>query len=301
MNLGTETALAAQTPGDCKTAVCDGSGGLTNIPNDADVDNDGNDCTSDACSGGVIVHTDLGSGAGCSQSGGAVCNGSGSCVACVGDGDCGGGMICQANKCVPPLCQNGAKDPTETDVDCGGACAPCADTKACLAPSDCVSSVCTGGICLAATCSDSVKNGAETDVDCGGSCAADCAVGKACGGAGDCVSGVCLGGVCQGPTCSDSVKNGTETDVDCGATCFVGCETGQMCVAPWDCTSGVCTSGICKAPTCSDMVKNGYETDVDCGGVVFSIDCPPCSNGYACMMDIDCLSNYCIDGSCYHP
>jgi RHS repeat-associated protein len=31
----------------------------------------------------------------------------------------------QAGVCWPPTCENGVKDPTETDVDCGGACGPC--------------------------------------------------------------------------------------------------------------------------------------------------------------------------------
>src|SRR5215213_3318097 len=56
-NFGNETTLANQTTGDCKTAVCDGSGGTTTIPEDADIDNDANQCTKDACSAGMIVHT----------------------------------------------------------------------------------------------------------------------------------------------------------------------------------------------------------------------------------------------------
>ena len=30
-----------------------------------------------------------------------------------------------------PTCTDGVKNGTETDVDCGGACSPCADGKAC--------------------------------------------------------------------------------------------------------------------------------------------------------------------------
>ena len=45
-------------------------------------------------------------------------------------------------------CFNGIKDGDETNVDCGGSCAPCA------------------------TCDDGIKNGDEEGIDCGGS---DCA------------------------------------------------------------------------------------------------------------------------------
>jgi len=49
-----------------------------------------------------------------------------------------------------PTCENGNFDPAgETDVDCGGSCAPCGVGSACLAPSDCVSRLCTSGFCQA--------------------------------------------------------------------------------------------------------------------------------------------------------
>ncbi len=44
-------------------------------------------------------------------------------------------------------CNNGIKDGTETDVDCGGSCAKCANGKACLVASDCQSNLCIDGIC----------------------------------------------------------------------------------------------------------------------------------------------------------
>jgi hypothetical protein len=47
----------------------------------------------------------------------------------------------------PDTCADGAKDGTETDVDCGGGCAPCADGLACVLATDCASSRCSAGTC----------------------------------------------------------------------------------------------------------------------------------------------------------
>jgi hypothetical protein len=140
----------------------------------------------------------------------------GACGCAAGQVDCGGtcadlasdpmncgacGMMCQpGGACVsgacmqPPVsCTDGMRNGAETDVDCGGSCAPCAIGKQCAASSDCQSAVCRFGICSMPTCTDAVKNGTETDVDCGGSCA-KCASGKQCVVNADCASGICLMG-----------------------------------------------------------------------------------------------------------
>lgn len=47
-------------------------------------------------------------------------------------------------------CSDGIRNENETDVDCGGWCAPqkqCADSKGCRTSSDCVSGVCILDIC----------------------------------------------------------------------------------------------------------------------------------------------------------
>src|SRR5438105_2395410 len=38
---------------------------------------------------------------------------------------------------VNPTCTDGAKNGSETDIDCGGACAPCADGQGCALATDC--------------------------------------------------------------------------------------------------------------------------------------------------------------------
>src|SRR6185436_17589841 len=99
-------------------------------------------------------------------------------------GDCAMG-VCTNGFCQAASCNDGVQNGDETDVNCGGSCAKCADNKVCLIASDCQSNVCTGTgtkHCATPTCSDTTKNGSETDTDCGGSCAPakECAVNKNC-------------------------------------------------------------------------------------------------------------------------
>jgi len=86
----------------------------------------------------------------------------GSCLACVG-ASCSTGIDCQTGSCEPngdsqgtltcaldPACTNGVKDNGESDVDCGGPCAPtqpCSDGLVCAVPADCASLECTSGVC----------------------------------------------------------------------------------------------------------------------------------------------------------
>jgi len=98
----------------------------------------------------------------------------------------------------PTTCTNTTKDANETDVDCGGACAPCALGKACVQDKDCSDDAkCTNKIC--AKCDDGVTNGDETDVDCGGKACGPCTVGKRCKAGPDCKTASCAGDACACP------------------------------------------------------------------------------------------------------
>lgn len=97
---------------------------------------------------------------------------------------------------VVDTCHDRVLDHGESDLDCGGDCAPCSAGKSCVQGSDCDSTVCTGETCAAPTCNDGLLDGFESDVDCGGTCDVRCAVGKRCIEAGDCASQVCSG-FCQ--------------------------------------------------------------------------------------------------------
>jgi hypothetical protein len=52
----------------------------------------------------------------------------------------------------PESCNDGVEGPDETDLDCGGVCAPCGVGKKCLAPGDCTAGFCADGICCDRAC-----------------------------------------------------------------------------------------------------------------------------------------------------
>ncbi|MBK9261025.1 MAG: hypothetical protein IPM54_14610 [Polyangiaceae bacterium] len=292
-NLAAGTEIAAQTPGDCKVAVCDGTGNIISQDLDTDTATDNKECTQDTCSGGMLSYPPVASGTMCMENGGKVCDAAGACVECNVGMDCASG-VCQANVCQAAECGDMVQNGTESDVDCGGMCGGCDDGKMCMIGTDCTSMVCDAGTmtCAAPTCDDMVKNGSETDADCGGPCPDDCKDGEGCMVHDDCTSGFCnpMTNMCATPACNDGFQNGDETDTDCGGTCPSTCMNGQDCTKDADCSSGYCNAMmVCAAPTCTDMVQNGTETDIDCGG-----SCPSdCMNGQGCMVNGDCTSGYC--------
>jgi hypothetical protein len=135
-------------------------------------------------------------------------------------------------------------DGDETDVDCGGACAPCVAGKHCREVTDCASLVCAGatagtgtspavpGVCQVATCTDGVKNEGESDIDCGGTLCPPCAVGKACTHYTDCASGGCdytgrcaLAASCTQHHGGDTCGAGEDTDLGAAPTPGTGEES----------------------------------------------------------------------------
>jgi len=144
------------------------------------------------------------------------------------------------------------------------------------------------------TCNNGVQDFDETDIDCGSLCD-KCELNQSCNIAADCTTNYCNAfNVCDllvaGPTCTDSLKNQDETDIDCGGNC-PACTTGKACSINADCLSNHCDPDmrLCITyDTCANNILDINETDIDCGG-----SCIPCSNGNACILDSDCISNYC--------
>jgi hypothetical protein len=63
-----------------------------------------------------------------------------------------------------PTCTDGARNGSETDVDCGGGCPRCRIGLGCVTRNDCANALCTSGTCR--TCS--------VDTDCGGNAQEPC-------------------------------------------------------------------------------------------------------------------------------
>ncbi len=99
-------------------------------------------CVVGVCGGAVApAHTP------CAEGGGTVCNGAGSCVACVSDQDCSGDHAhCSPAGCTS--CNDGVQNGDESDVDCGGACQKCSLGQRCVMKKDCGPHLdCENGIC----------------------------------------------------------------------------------------------------------------------------------------------------------
>jgi hypothetical protein len=56
-NVKSGTAFSLQAFGDCVRLVCDGKGGVSSVPDNADTFDDADACTIDTCQGGKRVHT----------------------------------------------------------------------------------------------------------------------------------------------------------------------------------------------------------------------------------------------------
>jgi hypothetical protein len=296
-----------------------------------------NDCESATCNEGTCGTTPIASGMSCSSNGGKFCDGNGMCFPCLKAADCtatgtvcatatcsmnkcgtmntASGTDCSAEmaggkcdgmgKCAPPSCTNGMQDGTETDIDCGGSCSPCADTKKCKVAADCIDGVCSGTplTCQAASCTDGVKNGMETDKDCGGGTCPKCADQLKCKVNGDCTNNICFGSPGTCVSCADGVKDGNETDVDCGGAQCVAlgktCALTKGCGIAADCTgAGSCNGTMfTAAPSCTAMVCTAGAT-TQCMGA--TAQCNATSGCVQCNAATDCpaTGNECIVATC---
>jgi hypothetical protein len=88
------TPTSTQTPGDCHTNECDGSGNIVSVVDDGDVPASSSTCAPGVCTAGSPSIGKATQGTACAQSGGVLCDGQGSCtqtvtVVVVGPGSAG--------------------------------------------------------------------------------------------------------------------------------------------------------------------------------------------------------------------
>jgi hypothetical protein len=255
LNAVAGTSIGKHIPADCHARACDADGrivdvvDLTNSPPPVDA------CTMPSCdTTGATVQSPGLAGVPCTMIGTTGrCDGTGRCVQCLTSTDCARGAPCVKHQCAASTCTDGQRDGDETDVDCGGTCAPCANARACGIDQDCLSDDCDAleRVCLPASCIDQKRDGDETDVDCGGPACAGCYVGKMCLVDRDCATGTCgPTGLCGGNACADRRQDGTESDVDCGGIDCPPCRVGQMCESSFDCASGHTCDLTSSPPVC---------------------------------------------------
>ncbi len=171
-----------------------------------------------------------------------------------------------------PTCTDGTKNGSETDVDCGGSCGPCAAGKACAAGSDCSTGSARAGLpgrrlhrrrqerqrdrrrlrrrLRARAPPASLRDRRRLPE-----------------------RRLHRAATASAASCTDGVKNGDETDVDCGGGLPHAAPTPRRAAPARDCTSARCAAAAsARRRPARTSVKNGSETDVDCGG-----SCGPCA------------------------
>ena len=256
--------------GDCKGLRCDGAGSTEIIADDSDLPpDDGNQCTFDTCQGGNVSHEPRDAGVPCNQYGGTKCDGSGQCVRCLQDSDCGVTTACEVHTCVNYSCQVAyptvvLADPIEGDckgLRCNGAGSTeiIADDSD-LPPDDgnqCTLDTCAGGqvihppAAMRTACNQS-----------GGVMCNDAGACVQCVDGSDCASLICTSGSCAAPSCGDQVHNGSETGIDCGGPVCQACAPGQGCNVAGDCTSGICVGNVCGSAQVLSMEPPNGATAV---------------------------------------
>jgi hypothetical protein len=232
----------------------------------------GNTCDPEQCPGvdttcnyrtcvGDCGFADAPEGTACTEDGGQVCDGQGSCVECNEASDCDSSELCVANQCVPATCQNGTQDGQETDEDCGGnECPPCDNGEGCAQYTDCVSRYCDGTTCAA--CSDHGHCAAAPDSYCdsslnGGQCVAQKTLGALCSEDAECRDGNCPA---DDGMCCDAACGGACEACAAAKTCNVngicapviaGTDPDDECASELDCFAGQCLQGTVAFVTSS--------------------------------------------------
>lgn len=347
-NVAAGTATMTDPPqiaADCQTIECDGMGGTKTVPDEADVPFTGTVCLTGVCTNGTPSKT-INVGLMCAGTAAnpELCDAKGAC-GCQSNADCvlpqtcsGGGTTlvcgCTPLTCAretPPAtcgtvsdgcggqlpCNDGVKDGSETDVDCGGgttmtsSCTNlCAQGKQCNASSDCANGLtCADGVCCNTACGSSceactaAKKGQGADGVCGavlagrpdpkGQCTSQPAStcgdeGGQCNGAGGCAVWA-SGTVCQAASCAGPTAIAADTCV--AGACTAPVPASINC-APYECVAGTCTK-TCNVDTdCASAVTDYCNAHVCTARL---------TNGSACNAAVEasqCLSNNCVDGFC---
>ncbi|MBW2458130.1 MAG: hypothetical protein JRI68_26740, partial [Deltaproteobacteria bacterium] len=262
--------VIAQVVGDCRIALCVGGYPVLDHIDDADLPEDGNDCTDDVCSEGQPANNDLPEDTPCGAGDALFCNQTGTCVGCNEPDQCGGSdTTCRWRTCSPSG-ECGTQD-AGTNVNCDdgvfcngdGANDPGADK--CDGNGYCA--VHTGNPCDGpdgdGDCSEMCR---ENQDDCNGNDQNGliCNDGAFCNGLDACNSGSCSqhnGDPCNGP---DGDSNCNESCDEGNNNCLAYDGNGASCGdGTWCNGTDTCGGGSCSNHT-GDPCDGPNDGDADC-------------------------------------
>jgi len=219
----------------------------------------------------------------------------------------------------PASCGDNAKNGDETDVDCGGSCSPCEDSKSCELYTDCKSGFCDGSACTPCSAHAHCQSGHFCDLfsQNGGSCAQKYMMGVACNSDDQCSSGYCADSVCCDTECAETcaactkvktggqdgtcapVTKGLDPDVECTDQGPSSCGAkGSGCSG----VAGLCEvydeSTECAPQTCKSATELAAPSFCDGKGTCASSTPVTCSP-YACnQVAAKCYSSCSKDSHC---
>jgi len=226
-----------EVEGDCRINLCAGGLPVLDQPDDTDLPDDNNDCTTDICTDGTPDNVPLSHGTPCGSNGALFCNNSGVCVGCNNPFDCDGSdTTCQWRTCINEQC----------GVDNATAGTSCDDGVYCNGNDNCDGS----GSCsvhLGDPC-----DGPDGDTDCSERCSEntdDCSRKDPDGSV--CNDGTYCNGLdaCQNGTCSQHASNPCPGH-DLGPNCDDSCNEANADCTANDANGTACPSGQCYGGDC---------------------------------------------------
>lgn len=117
----------------------------------------------------------------------------------------------------PESCIDGVQGGDETDLDCGGSCAPCEADQGCQDNGDCVSMACLAGACVGTP---------------------ECLDASSCG------SAACMQATCVDFVCGEAPADG------------MACDDGQVCTQDESCEAGMCVGSTPKPIALVDLPED---------------------------------------------
>jgi hypothetical protein len=253
--------------------------------------------TAATCTGHVCGFTNAAKGTACTDGGGVVCDGNGTCVAA--------------------HCTDGVKDADETDLDCGGAtCGKCAIDKGCNSATDCVDATtgCAGGSFTAANTCTGNKCTAHVTVCSGSTSKCDATAGCVqCNAPTDCPAGAneCSTATCNAHACGfDNASSTTVLASQTAGDCHIKeCDGAGGIVNLVDMSDPPTSTTLCKInPGCdasgnptfdnatagTDCTADGVAGKTVCGDGAAAGTCVACNDDSKCTSPATCQSHVCL-------